>query len=293
MLKNNRQFSKPIAKFANRGLADPIETRCAQLCKHRGDYGIDGALTAIAGLVALGAAGLALVGRGLFQARSRRIPLATVELLGGLALLQVIPGYLYSTRRGKFAIWADLLDAQPWRGDEHVLDMGCGRGAILVMVAKMVPRGRAVGLDLWRSEDQSGNNPEATWRNLDIEGVRDRCELETADMRAMPFPDSTFDFIVSNLAIHNIKGQKGRSQAIDEAVRVLKPGGRLLIADLMWTKTYAHLLRDRGMEDVVERRPDWRLWYGALGFATRLLTATKPSSHKSSGEPGNSGEAGT
>jgi arsenite methyltransferase len=86
--------------------------------------------------------------------------------------LQAIRSYLYSTRRGKFAVWAELLDAQPWRGDEHVLDIGCGRGAISVMMAKIVPRGRAVGLDLWRSEDQSGNNPEATWRNLDIDRRR-------------------------------------------------------------------------------------------------------------------------
>jgi arsenite methyltransferase len=152
------------------------------------------------------------------------------------------------------------------------------------MVAKMAPRGRAVGLDLWRSEDQSGNKPQATWRNLEIEGVRDRCELQTADMRAMPFPDSAFDFVVSSLAIHNIKGRKGRAQSIDEAVRVLKPGGRLLIADLMWTRTYAGLLREGGMEDVVERRANWRLWYGALGLATGLVSATKPTTLKSSGE---------
>jgi SAM-dependent methyltransferase len=284
MLKNRPQFSGAIAKFTNRRSANPTETRSAQLCKHRGGYGIDGALTAIAGLVAMGAAGIVLVGLGFVRARSRRILLASVELLGGLALLQAIPGYLYSTWRGKFAFWAELLDAQPWRGDEHVLDMGCGRGAILVMVAKIVPRARAVGLDLWRSEDQSGNSPEATWRNLDMEGVRDRCELQTADMRAMPFPDSAFDLVVSSLAIHNIKGHKGRAQAIAEAVRVLKPGGRLLIADLRWTKTYARLLREHGMEDVVERRPDWRLWYGALGFAIGLVTAAKPSSPKSSGE---------
>lgn len=249
-----------------------------QLRKHRGDYGLDGGLTEIMGLVAMGTAGFALAVRAFVNAQSRRVLLAIFELLGGLALLQTLLSYLYSTRRGKFASWAELLDSQPWRGDEHVLDMGCGRGAILGMVAKLVPRGRAVGLDLWRSEDQSGNKPEATWRNLDIEGVRDRCELQTADMRAMPFPDATFDFVVSSLAIHNIKGQKGRAEAIDEAVRVLKPGGRILIADLMWTKTYAALLREHGMQDVIEKRTDWRLWYGTLGLATGLVTASKPTS---------------
>jgi ubiquinone/menaquinone biosynthesis C-methylase UbiE len=143
------------------------------------------------------------------------------------------------------------------------------------MLAKMLPRGRAVGLDLWRSGDQSGNSPDATWRNLDAECVRKRCELVTADMRAVPFPDSTFHLVVSNLAIHNIHGDEGRRAAIDEAVRVLKPGGRLLIADLKWPKTYAKALRELGMENVVEQRLDWRFRYGALWVASGLVTATK------------------
>jgi ubiquinone/menaquinone biosynthesis C-methylase UbiE len=130
-------------------------------------------------------------------------------------------------------------------------------------------------LDLWRSEDQSGNRPEATWRNLDAECVRNRCELVTADMRAVPFPDSTFDLVVSSLAIHNIKDRQGRGQAVAEAVRVLKPGGRLLVADLMWTGAYARQLRELGMESIVERHSDWRLCYSALGMATGLVTATK------------------
>jgi ubiquinone/menaquinone biosynthesis C-methylase UbiE len=143
------------------------------------------------------------------------------------------------------------------------------------MLAKMLPHGRAVGLDLWRSEDQSGNSPDATWRNLDAECVRNRCELVTADMRSAPFPDSTFDLVVSSLAIHNIHGDEGRRAAIDEAVRVLKPGGRLLIADLKWPKTYAKALRELGMENVVEQQLDWRFCYGGLGMATGLVTATK------------------
>jgi SAM-dependent methyltransferase len=94
-------------------------------------------------------------------------------------------------------------------------------------------------------------------------------------MRAVPFADCTFDLVVSSLTIHNIEGHQGRGQAVDEAVRVLKPGGRLLIADLMWIKAYAKRLRGLGMENVVERQPDWRFCYGALGMATRLVTATR------------------
>ena len=248
----------------------------AELRKHRGKYGVDGALTAVVGVIAMGAAGLVLAGIALIHARSRRVLSAVLELLSGLVLLQTVPSYLYSTRWGKFAVWAELLNGLQLRGDERVLDLGCGRGAILSIVAKAVPSGRAVGVDLWRSQDQSGNSLESAWRNLDMEGVRERCEIQTADMRAVPFPDSTFDLVVSSLAIHNIKGHAGRLKAIDEAIRLLKPRGRLLIADLMWTGTYAQRLRERGMRDVVDKQLDWRFWYGALGMATGLVTATKP-----------------
>jgi arsenite methyltransferase len=147
----------------------------------------------------------------------------------------------------------------------------------LSLVAKRVPRGRSVGLDLWTG-DQSGNSPEATRRNLDAEGVRKSCALATADMTAMPFHDATFDLVVSSLAIHNIRSREGRAQAIEEAVRVLKPSGRLLIADLMWTGAYARRLRARGMADVSRRRLDWRFWYGGpwMVMVSGLVTATKP-----------------
>ena len=250
------------------------------LREHRGDYGIDGGRTAVAGLVAMGATGLLSACFALIHARSGHIVLAIFELLIGLVLLQSIPSNLYSTRRGKFAVWAELLDGLPLRGNEHALDMGCGRGALLSMLAKMLPHGRALGLDLWRSGDQSGNSPHATWRNLDAEGVRNRCALVTADMRAVPFLDSAFDLIVSNVAIHSIEGHQGRGQAVDEAVRVLKPGGRLLIADMMCTRAHAKRLRELGMEDVTEQRLGWRFWYGALGMATGLVTATKQTALK-------------
>jgi SAM-dependent methyltransferase len=105
--------------------------------------------------------------------------------------------------------------------------------------------------------------------------------VTTGDMTAMPYCDGAFDLITSSLAIHNIDqfslANDGRLQAIDEAVRVLKPGGRLLIADLMWTAVYAQRLRDLGMVDVRQRTLGWRSWY-APGMGAVLVMATKPPS---------------
>ena len=63
---------------------------------------------------------------------------------GGLALLTFYSAFflanafsfLYTTRRGKFQVWDEILDELHLRGDERVLDIGCGRGAVLIAVAR-------------------------------------------------------------------------------------------------------------------------------------------------------------
>ena len=144
------------------------------------------------------------------------------------------------------------------------------------MAAQHLTTGRAVGVDLWKSKDQSGNAAEATRRNAVAEGVADRVELHTADMTALPFEDNRFDLVVSSVAIHNIKGRAGRDRAIEEAVRVLRPGGRLLIADIWATGRYRARLAELGMIDVARRGLGWRMWWSGPWLPTRLVTATKP-----------------
>ena len=177
--------------------------------------------------------------------------------------------YLYATLRSKFAVWADLLDQLKLRGDERILDLGCGRGAVLMLAAQHLTTGRAVGVDLWKRGDQSGNAAEATQRNAVAEGVADRVEVHTGDMQALPFEDNSFDLIVSSMAIHNISGRAGREKAVSEAVRVLRPGGRLLIADVRGTRQHQAQLAKIGMNEVSGRRLRWP-------FMARLVTATKP-----------------
>jgi len=193
---------------------------------------------------------------------------AVVVLLSSLGL--------YASRRGKFVVWARLLDDLHLVGDEQVLDVGCGRGAILVLAARHLTTGRAVGVDLWRKSDQSGNDRSVTERNAVLEGVTERVQLETADMVDLPFGDETFDVVVSNLAVHNVKAASGRDKAIDEATRVLRPGGRLLIADVLSARQYRQRLAHTGMDEVAWRSLGWRMWFSGPWMRTCLVTAIKP-----------------
>jgi ubiquinone/menaquinone biosynthesis C-methylase UbiE len=139
---------------------------------------------------------------------------------------------VWSSRVGKIRRREHLMNQLEWTGNERVLDVGCGRGLFLIAAAKRLKRGRATGIDIWRSEDLSGNRAEATLANARAEGVADRVQVETADMRHLPYPPETFDLVLSSVAIHNLELSTDRDLAITEIARVLKPGGFCLIDDV-------------------------------------------------------------
>jgi arsenite methyltransferase len=239
----------------------------------RGSYGIDAPWV----LVGLGAGTLVWI---TFAALATASGAATawVPIVGALFMIATFGLYLHTTRRGKFLAWAQILDDLALAGDERVVDLGCGRGAVLIAVARRLSTGHATGVDLWRSVDQSGNAVGVTKRNAMLEGVTDRIDLDTADLVALPYADGSFDVVVSSLAIHNIKAAEGRLAAIDEAVRVLRPGGRLAIADISAVRGYRDRLDELGMADVTAGPLNWATWWGGPWLNTWLVTATKPAS---------------
>jgi SAM-dependent methyltransferase len=154
-----------------------------------------------------------------------------------------------SSYYGKFRARDRLLDSLHLRGDETVLDVGCGHGLLLIAAAKRLPRGRSIGIDLWSQVDQGNNSREATSQNATLEGVAQRVEVRDGDMRKLPFADASVDVVVANLAIHNIPSRDGRREAISEIVRVLKSGGQIALMDFKHVGQYSEDLKKNGIGD--------------------------------------------
>ena len=192
-----------------------------------------------------------------------------------------IAGWMvWDSKVGK--LWARdrVLDGLKLRGDELVLDVGCGRGLLLIGAARRLTTGKAVGVDIWNAEDLSGNRPEATLENARLEGVAERVEVKDGDARRLPFADGAFDVIVTHEALHNIGNAAERDTAVREIARVLRPGGRLFLGDVRHTGRYMQVLRECGLEDLRRRAESVpSLLIGAISFGFAYpahVTARKP-----------------
>jgi SAM-dependent methyltransferase len=178
------------------------------------------------------------------------------------------------SKRGKLKLRETLLDMIPWRGDETVLDVGCGKGLLVGGAARRLTTGKAIGVDVWVPHAMTGNRLEAVHDNMRLEGVSDRVEVKRADARELPFEDGTFDVVVSNFVVHEMSTRADRVKMLREMMRVLKPGGRLALTDFIFTKECAEVC-----DGVRTRIGGLRFWVGAVltlgSFQLYAVTARK------------------
>lgn len=210
----------------------------------RPDYGLDGPVL----LLRLLGAGAVCIVVTVVAGRAGIGFLAALGVLGALGCFAVVGAMLWTSRSAKLRERDRILELAELDGDEVLLDIGCGRGLLLVAAAKLLPAGEAVGVDVWRSGDLTANTPAGALHNARLEGVT--VAVETGDARKLPFDDDTFDVVVSASALHHVPGPGGRRTAMREIDRVLKPGGRIVLVDSGATDEYVTALRGVGWRDV-------------------------------------------
>jgi len=160
---------------------------------------------------------------------------------------------------------------------DAVLDVGCGTGTLAIEVARRLGRaGRVAGIDPGTRQIARARS-KAARRNLPI-------EFQTGVIEQLPFPDQTFDVVLSTLMMHHLPNTLKR-QGLAEIARVLKPGGRLVIADFKRKQErqgqasrfhaggssildLAALVKDAGFEDLEmeEMRPPRFSAFPGAGF---------------------------
>lgn len=131
---------------------------------------------------------------------------------------------------------------------ETVLDHACGAGMDLLIAARRTgPGGRAIGIDLTPAMRDCAE------RAVHQAGLGERVEILAGSMEDLPVPDASVDVVISN-GVVNLAPDKRR--VFREIYRVIKPGGRLLLADVVVAR-----------EIRIEARESPELWAACIGGA--------------------------
>lgn len=138
---------------------------------------------------------------------------------------------------------------------DRVLDVGTGPGYLALAASSLVgPGGVAVGIDA---------SPEMIVRARELAArAGSAAEFRLASAAALPFEDGSFDVVVSRLVLHHLPGEV-KTKALAEMLRVLRPGGRLLVADMASSTArrghhlVAHVMGRHPETDSVPERVVW------------------------------------
>ncbi len=155
--------------------------------------------------------------------------------LSGLALLTTIfivgLYWSFSPVGGNYQskIHSLIIKNLNWDGNGTVLDIGASNGALIISIAGKHPGADCIGLDYWGKDWEYSRK--VCEKNAEIEGVQERVTFVKGSAAALPYENEHFDAVVSNLTFHEVRDVKNKAILINEAVRVLKPGGHFSFID--------------------------------------------------------------
>ena len=149
------------------------------------------------------------------------------------------------------------------RSDQDVvLDAGCGAGRTTIALGRTLRNGRVVAVDRFDADYIDDGGRDLLERNLRAAGLAERVKIETADLTALPFDAESFDGAVST----NVYDHLGRykEQALREVFRILKPGGRFLMA--VWVPGWTMFAVANVLSFFLTPKNGWRSMARRAGF---------------------------
>ena len=149
------------------------------------------------------------------------------------------------------------------RGDQDlVLDAGCGAGRTSIALARGLRAGRIGAVDRFDAGYIDDGGRKLLDRNLRLAGLTERVTVEAADLTALPFPQGHFDAAVSTHVYDHLGDKK--EQGLREVVRVLKPGGRFLMA--VWVPGWTMFTVANVLSFFLTSKASWREMAARAGF---------------------------
>lgn len=163
-----------------------------------------------------------------------------------------------------------VTDAFLSSGAGKVLDLGAGSGRATVGLLLARPSVRVTAVDVYRGYyGIDDNTPDRLLRNASQAGVRDRVDVQVADMTQLPFGAAEFDAAMSVAAIDHLRWED-RERTLREVARVVKPRGQLLIVSLNvdgWVRiAMPWSLHGGGYWGTSQNRQRWHDALAAAGF---------------------------
>jgi SAM-dependent methyltransferase len=163
------------------------------------------------------------------------------------------------------------------RGNDRVLDAGCGSGRTTLSLSKVMKSGKITSLDRFDSDYIENGGKMLFERNIKIAGITDRVEICQGDVTAMEFKNEYFDAAISSFMVDHLGIYK--SDALRDINRVLKPGARFLL--IVFVPNYAtfsvmnimsfHLTSRKGWRDLFRQTNFTLVDEGAINTAAYFL----------------------
>jgi ubiquinone/menaquinone biosynthesis C-methylase UbiE len=138
---------------------------------------------------------------------------------------------------------------------QQVLEIGIGSGMGAIILAHHNADIEIDAIDIFNIVDHQNNSLKLCQNNLKAANVNHKVTVKKADMRTIPFDNHHFDAAFGILSIHNLENKTERKKALTEIIRVIKPGGKIVIIDFKYHNEYRKQLQQLGAKKILTSRP--------------------------------------